>query len=307
LRDLRLRVVRLSAKLLDGWVVAREIRSRIKARIKALAGSIVEPSLVSILAGDDPASRAYLRNSEAACGEVGIGFRNLLLPAETSQDELEKVIRELNSDGSVTGILVHLPLPNRLDETTAMSTISKDKDVDGLNPCNLGLLSYKNPRLVPCTANGIVVLLKYYGLAFAGKHAVIISRSKPVGRPLSQLLLNEDATVTICHSKTQGLADISKTADILITGIGRRDEFVVGSSMMKPGAVVVDVGTSMIGGKIVGDVDGEAALRTVSYVTPVPGGVGPMTTTMLLFNALLAACLQRHVEMGLGIEHLAAR
>jgi len=295
------------AKLLDGRVVASEIRSKIKARIRALAGSIVEPSLVSILAGDDPASRTYLRNSEAACAEVGIGFRNLLLSAEISQDELEKVIGELNSDGSVTGILLHLPLPDGLNETAAMSTISKEKDVDGLNPCNLGLLSYRSHRLVPCTPNGIVVLLKYYGLAFAGKHAVIISRSKPVGRPLSQLLLNEDATVTVCHSKTRGLADISKTADILVTGIGRRDEFVVGSSMMKPGEIIVDVGASWIGGKIVGDVESEAALKTASYLTPVPGGVGPMTTTMLLFNALLAACMQSHVEMGLGIEHLAAK
>lgn len=300
------RVMRMPANLLDGRIVATEIRSKIKARIKTLAGSIVEPSLVSILVGDDPASRAYLKNNEAACAEVGIKFRNRLLRAESRQDELESVIRELNADHSVTGILLHLPLPNGLNETSALSTISKQKDVDGLNPCNLGLLVHKSPVLVPCTPNGIIVLLKYYHLILVGKHSVIINRSKPVGRPLSQLLLNEDATVTVCHSKTQDLTGISKTADILITGIGERDKFVVGSSMMKPGAVVVDAGTTSIEGKIVGDVDFEAALKVASYVTPVPGGVGPVTTTMLLYNAVLAACLQSRVDIGLEMDQLVA-
>jgi len=292
------------AKLLDGRFAAREIRSKIKARIRTLAGSIAEPTLVSILVGDDPASQAYLKNNEAACAEVGIKFRNRLLHPETSQGDLERVIGELNSDDSVTGILLHLPLPNGLDETIALSTISKEKDVDGLNPCNLGLLMHKTPALVPCTPNGIIVLLKYYRLSLVGKHVVIINRSKPVGRPLSQLLLNEDATVTLCHSKTQDLTEISKAADILVTGIGERGKFMVGSSMIKSSGVVVDVGTSSIGGKIVGDVDFDAAVRTASYVTPVPGGVGPMTTTMLLYNAVLAACLQKHVDMGLGTEQL---
>jgi methylenetetrahydrofolate dehydrogenase (NADP+)/methenyltetrahydrofolate cyclohydrolase len=291
---------------LDGRVVARKIRSKVKAQIKTLADSIVAPSLVSILVGDDPASRAYLRNNEAACAGVGIKFRNLHLRAEISQDELEKVIRELNSDGSVTGILVHLPLPDGLNETATLSTISKEKDADGLNPCNLGLLTHRRPALVPCTPSGIIVLLKYYKVSLVSKHVVIINRSKPVGRPLSQLLLNEDATVTVCHSKTQDLTGISKTADILVTGIGRRDKFVVGSSMIKPEAVVVDVGTTAIGEKIVGDVDFEAVLRTASYVTPVPGGVGPMTTTMLLYNTVLAACLQSNVNIGLGIGQLVA-
>ena len=291
---------------MDGRVVAREIQSKVKARIKSLADSIVAPSLVSILVGNDPASRAYLKNNEAACGGVGIKFRNLHLRAETSQDELDKVIRELNSDGSVTGILLHLPLPDGLNETASLSTISKEKDVDGLNPCNLGLLTHKMPALVPCTPSGIIVLLKYYKVSLVSKHVVIINRSKLVGRPLSQLLLNEDATVTVCHSKTQDLTGISKKADILVTGIGRRDKFVVGSSMIKPKAVVVDVGTTAIGEKIVGDVDFEAVLGTASYVTPVPGGVGPMTTTMLLYNAVLAACLQSHADIGLGIEQLVA-
>jgi methylenetetrahydrofolate dehydrogenase (NADP+)/methenyltetrahydrofolate cyclohydrolase len=296
----------VTAELLDGRLVARQIRSKVKEQIKALADSIVAPSLVSILVGDDPVSRAYLRNNEAACAEVGIKFRNLLLRAEIRQEELERVIKELNSDGSVTGILLHLPLPDGLNDTVALSTISREKDVDGLNPCNLGLLAHKNAALVPCTPNGIIVLLKYYKVSLVGKHVVVINRSKPVGRPLSQLLLNEDATVTVCHSKTQGVTEISKTADVLITGIGRRDKFVVDSRMMKPGAVVVDVGTTSMEGKIVGDVDFEAALGTASYVTPVPGGVGPMTTAMLLYNAVLAACLQSRVDAELGIEHLVA-
>jgi methylenetetrahydrofolate dehydrogenase (NADP+)/methenyltetrahydrofolate cyclohydrolase len=192
-----------------------------------------------------------------------------------------------------------------LNETACISAISREKDVDGLNPYNLGLLAYKTPSLAPCTPSGIIVLLKYYHVTISGKHVVVINRSKPVGRPLSQLLLNEDATVTVCHSKTQDLVNIARTADILITGIGRRNEFVVGSDMIKPGAVVVDVGTSSVGGKVVGDVDFEAAVRTASYVTPVPGGVGPVTTCMLLYNSLLAACLQSHVEMRLSTSDLA--
>lgn len=297
----------LTAKLLAGQPAASEIRSRIKSKIKSLSGSIGKPALVSILVGDDPASQAYLKNNETACADVGISFRKMVLRPDILQVELERTIQELNADRSVTGVLLHLPLPEGLRETDALSAISKEKDVDGLNPCNLGLLIHRKPALVPCTPNGIVVLLKYYRLTLAGKHVVIVNRSKPVGRPLSQLLLNEDATVTLCHSKTQDLTGISKEADILVTGIGRRDKFTVGSSMMKQGAVVVDVGTTSIGGKIVGDVDFEEALARASYVSPVPGGVGPMTTAMLLYNAVLAACLQSHVDIGLGTEQLIGR
>ena len=296
----------MTAKLLDGRVVAERIRSKIKTRIRDLAGSIVRPYLVTILVGDDLASRAYLKNNQVACGEVGIKFRDVVLDVKTPQNELERIIGELNEDETVTAILLHLPLPGGLSETASISALAKEKDVDGLNPCNLGLLMHRATALVPCTPNGIIVLLKSYNVTIAGKHIVLINRSKPVGRPLSQLLLNEDATVTVCHSKTQDLVAIAGTADILITGIGRRNEFTVGSNMIKPGAVVVDVGTSSVAGRIFGDVDFEAALTTASYVTPVPGGVGPMTTCMLLYNSLLAACLQSHVEMVLGIHDLAA-
>jgi len=297
----------VTAKLLDGRAVATEIRSKLKTQIKALAGSITAPSLVSVLVGGGPVSQAYMKNNETACAQVGIRFRKQILPAATSQTELERAIGELNADRSITGILLHLPLPRGLNETAALSEISKEKDVDGLNPCNLGLLMHKQPALVPCTPNGIIALLKYYRLPLVGRHAVVINRSRPVGRPLSQLLLNEDATVTLCHSKTDDLTGISKTADILITGIGHRDEFVVGSNMIKQDAIVVDVGTTSIEGKIVGDVDFEAALTTASYVTPVPGGVGPMTTTMLLYNTVLASCLQSRVDVALRVEEFLTR
>ena len=296
----------LTAKLLDGRVVAEQIRSKIKLKMRELSGSIVEPHLVTILVGDDPASRAYLKNNQTAFGEVGMKLREVVLDAKTSQKELEARVEDLNEDRAVTSILLHLPLPRGLNEVSGISAISKEKDVDGLTPYNLGLLAYRASGLVPCTPRGIIVLLKHYHVTLAGKHVVLVNRSKPVGRPLSQLLLNEDATVTICHSKTKDLPSISNTADILISGIGHRNQFVVGSDMIKPGAVVVDVGTSSVGGKIVGDVDFEAAMKTASYVSPVPGGVGPMTTCMLLYNSLLAACLQSHVQLNLGIEALAA-
>jgi methylenetetrahydrofolate dehydrogenase (NADP+)/methenyltetrahydrofolate cyclohydrolase len=210
---------------------------------------------------------------------------------------LEKGIRDLSKDREVTGILLQLPLPMGLNEAAAISAVSREKDVDGLNPCNLGLLFQKGVKLVPCTPKGVLVMLRHYGVKIAGSHAVIINRTKLLGRPLSQLLLNEDATVTTCHSKTKGLAEISNRADILLTGIGRRSEFTVGPSMIKPGATVVDIGISDVNGKLMGDVDFDAAIQIASSVTPGPGGGGPMTIAMLLYNTLLTACLQKGVEL----------
>jgi methylenetetrahydrofolate dehydrogenase (NADP+)/methenyltetrahydrofolate cyclohydrolase len=204
----------------------------------------------------------------------------------------------------VTGILLQLPLPKGLDEVEAVSSISPAKDVDGLHPYNLGLLTQKAAKLVACTPSGIMVLLKYYGVEVAGKHAVVINRSKLVGRPLSQLLLNADATVTVCHSKTRALPEICRQADILVTGIGHRSEFTVGSSMIKAGAAVVDVGSSFVGGKLVGDVDFDSAMQVAGYISPTPGGVGPMTIAMLLYNTLLAACIQNNVDLGLDLNEL---
>jgi len=289
---------------MDGRVVARTVRSKIAERVKALATANVRPNLVTILVGDNPASRTYLRNKHKACMDASMKSRNVELPADMPQTKLIDLIHDLNRDSSVTGILLQLPLPKGLDETEAVSAIAPEKDVDGLHPCNLGLLTQKAAKLVPCTPRGIMVLLRYYRVGIAGKHAVVINRSKLVGRPLSQLLLNSDATVTVCHSKTQGLREICRQADILITGIGRRSEFTVGSDMIKRGASVVDVGTSSVGGKLTGDVDFDSAIKVADYVTPVPGGVGPMTITMLLYNTLLAACMQEKVDLGLDLNEL---
>jgi len=222
----------LPGKTMDGRPVAQAIRSKIKQQISILRKERVEPNLATVLVGDNPASKAYLRNIHAACQETGISSRSTELPPNSSQEDMGKVIRELNEDRNVTGVLLQLPLPKGLNEVVATSKISAEKDVDGLNPCNLGLLFQKAPRIVPCTPKGIMAILRYYGVRVAGKHAVIINRTKLLGRPLSQLLLNEDATVTVCHSKTEGLGEIAKQADILFTGIGRRNEFTVGTKMI---------------------------------------------------------------------------
>lgn len=294
----------MTGKIMDGRVVAQKVRAKIAERTKALKASRVEPNLVTILVGDNPASRTYLKNKHQACLDASMKSRNMELPADTPQPKLIQLIQDLNVDMSVTGILLQLPLPKGLDEVEAVSTIAPEKDVDGLHPYNLGLLMQKNAKLVACTPSGIMVLLGYYKVTVAGRHAVVINRSKLVGRPLSQLLTNADATVTVCHSKSQGLQEICRQADILITGIGHRSEFVVGAEMMKRGAVVVDVGASSVGGKLMGDVDFDSAIRIADYVTPVPGGVGPMTITMLLYNTLLAACMENQVELGVDLNEL---
>jgi methylenetetrahydrofolate dehydrogenase (NADP+)/methenyltetrahydrofolate cyclohydrolase len=291
---------------MDGRTVANQIKSRIKEEVKIANNSQVYPNLVTILVGDDPASRTYLKNKHIACGEVGIKSKNIELAAQTSQIELEGQINDLNSDPAVTGILLQIPLPKGLSDASAIAKISKDKDVDGLNPCNLGLLTQKDAKIAPCTPKGVIVLLKNYRVQLAGRHAVVINRTKLVGRPLGQLLLNEDATVTTCHSKSQNLASITKQADILVTGIGRRSEFTIGPEMVKPGATVIDIGTSSVGGKLMGDVDFEEALKVASLVTPVPGGVGPMTISMLLYNTLLTACMQKGVVMTLNPYELSS-
>jgi len=294
-------------KVMDGRVVAHKIRAKIKEQVKRLETSKVEPKLATILVGDNPSSRLYLRNKHAACLELGIKSSNIELPATSSQENLERTIRDLNEDQTVTGILLQLPLPQGLDDVSAIESIEPEKDVDGLHPSNLGQLCQKQQspwQLAPCTPKGVMVLLAHYGVQIAGAHAVVINRTRLVGRPLSQLLLNKDATVTVCHSKTRQLKDICRQADILITGIGRRSEFTVTSDMIKSGAAVVDVGTSSVGGKTVGDVDFTSALEVASYVTPVPGGVGPMTITMLLYNTLVTACAQKDVMLQFNVEEL---
>jgi methylenetetrahydrofolate dehydrogenase (NADP+)/methenyltetrahydrofolate cyclohydrolase len=288
---------------MDGRRVAQKIRERVKHEVSVL-GREFDPFLATILVGDDPASKTYLKNKHSACRNVGIRSRNIELNASISQAELLDVIEGLNHDVTVTGILLQLPLPKGLDEMSAIMKISPEKDVDGLHPFNVGQLWRKSARLVPCTPKGIVVLLKDYGVEIAGRRAVIVNRTKLVGRPLAQLLLNEDATVTVCHSKTQDLKEIARQADILVTAIGRRQQFTVGPDMVKPGATVVDVGTSNLKGKLAGDVDFDSVLKVASYVTPVPGGVGPMTIALLLYNTLVAASMRRNISLSFDPERL---
>jgi methylenetetrahydrofolate dehydrogenase (NADP+)/methenyltetrahydrofolate cyclohydrolase len=294
-------------KIMDGRIVAQKIRGKIRERLSALSGSGLKPHVVTVLVGDSPASKAYVKSKHAACLDVGIASRNIELPQDATQQTLQGTIQQLNEDRAVTGILLELPLPKGLDDVSALSAIDPTKDVDGLHPFNLGLLLHKKAELVPCTPKGVLSLLGYYGVRIAGRNAVIVNRSKLVGRPLSQLLLNEDATVTVCHSKTHDLQGICSQADILITGIGRRSEFTVGDAMIRDGATVIDVGTSDVGGKLMGDVDFDAAVKVAEYVTPVPGGVGPMTIAMLLYNTLLAACLQNDIDMGFDMNELRAK
>lgn len=288
----------MPAEIMDGRSLAKEVRAKIRRQVDILGNSNVEPDLATVLVGDDPASKSYVRNKHSGCKEVGIKSRNIELPASTSQEQLERSIRELNDDRKVTGILLQLPLPKGLNDSAAISTISKEKDVDGLSACNLGLLFQKGAKVVPCTPKGVMVMLRHYGVEVARKHAVIINRTRLLGRPLGQLLLNEDATVTMCHSKTEALAEIAKQADILLTGIGRRADFTVGADMIKRGATVVDIGISSVNGKLMGDVDFDSAVQVASLITPVPGGVGPMTIAMLLYNTLLTASLQKGVALG---------
>ena len=241
--------------------------------------------------GNASASHVYVRNKHKSCGEVGIESEVITMPEETTQQELLEVVGRLNQDSSVDGILVQLPLPKQIDEKTVLRAIRPDKDVDGFHPVNVGLLSSGDECFAPATPSGIVVMLKEYGIEIAGKHCVIVGRSNIVGKPMAALMLKENATVTVCHSKTNNLAEITRQADILIVATGRRN--TVTADMVKEGVVVIDVGMNRNElGKLCGDVDFENVKEKASFITPVPGGVGPMTITELLESTILAA--KRH-------------
>jgi methylenetetrahydrofolate dehydrogenase (NADP+)/methenyltetrahydrofolate cyclohydrolase len=285
---------------MSGSQIARQIQTKIKHEIQILGN--ITPVLATVLVGNNPASKTYLKNKHAACSDVGIESRNIELPESTGQADLELLLKDLSANQSITGILLQLPLPNGLDEFSAINAIDPEKDVDGLHPHNLGILFQKSRGIVPCTPKGIIVMLHRYSVPIAGSHVVIVNRSKLVGRPLSQLFLNNDATVTVCHSMTKELSRVCKSADILVTGIGHRSETSIGDSMVKHGAAVVDVGTSVINGKLMGDVDFEAVCKVAGYVTPVPGGVGPMTISMLLYNTLLTASQLRGQSLNFDPE-----
>jgi len=281
---------------MDGKALAGKFKRDIAARVEVVKKERgIIPTLATILVGDDPSSRIYVKGKSRDCEEVGIGFRLRELPASTAEQKLLDLVDELNKDSEVHGILVQLPLPPHIDKKKVTASIKPQKDVDGLHPYNVGKLwlgmhDFEND-LLPCTPKGIVKLLDYYGIELGGKLAVIINRSDLVGKPLSKLFLDRNATVVICHSKTQGLEKYTLAADVLVSAVGRRPSFVVSEDIVKEGAVVVDVGMNYVGGKLQGDVDFESVKEKVSYITPVPGGVGPMTRVMLLYNALIATKL----------------
>jgi len=284
----------VTARIIDGRAIAAGIRDGIAADVVRFYGETgVRPHLVAILTGDDPASAVYVRNKQRACEKAGIRSTLHRLPAETTQDELLAVVWQCNSTRDVHGILVQLPLPPQIDEKAVLDAVAPLKDVDAFHPENVGLIVQGRPRFLPCTPHGIQELLRHEHIPTEGRHAVILGRSQIVGKPLAMLLMQKgdaaNATVTVCHSRTHGLADIARTADILIAAIGK-PKFVT-AEMVKPGATVIDVGINRVGNELVGDVDFEAVREVASAITPVPGGVGPMTIAMLLRNTLHAARL----------------
>lgn len=276
-------------KLIDGKAIALGIREKIAedvAKLKNKRG--ITPKLSVVLVGDDPASQVYVRNKEKAAEKAGMIGETFRLAAETSQKELNELVRRLNQDNSVHGILVQLPLPKHLDPIEALNEISPEKDVDGLHPLNMGkLLRGENPLFLPCTANGVMELILSTGIDIKGKECVVVGRSNIVGKPAALLLLQKHGTVTICHSRTKQLGKVTKKADILVASVGVPG--IIRGNMVKKGAVVIDVGVNRVGDKLKGDVLFASAKKVAGYITPVPGGVGPMTIAFLLKNTLIAA------------------
>ncbi len=280
---------------IDGKVIAQSVKDRVKKAVEELKSQGVNPCLATILVGDNPASATYVRNKHMACDEVGIITKDHKLDANISQRQLDEIIENLNNDSSVHGILVQLPLPEQLDEFATTSRISPLKDVDGLTPHNAGLLAMKKAALVACTPSGIMEMFDYHGIDLDGKNVVLINRSNLVGKPLYHLLLEKNATVVTCHSRTKNLTDLCLAADIVITAIGDRNKFTLTPEMIKEGAIVIDVGISRFQEKLVGDSDFEQIIQKASFATPVPGGVGPMTVAMLLKNTITATSLSSQI------------
>ena len=271
-------------------LVSQHIKQMIRNEVSALANKGIKPCLATVLVGNNQASATYVKNKQIAASSVGILTRDFKLPENISQDELVKTINELNHEENVHGILIQLPLPNQI-ETSITNIVNHEKDVDGLTSYNLGLLMEGTPKLIPCTPLGILELLDFYNINVRGIDVAIINRSNLVGKPLGILLMNRDATVTFFHSKSKGMVDKLKNFDCIITAVGDRQKFTLTSNMVKDGAIIFDVGISRINGKIQGDVDFKSVSERAGYITPVPGGVGPMTVTMLLKNTVHAASL----------------
>ena len=282
-------------QLIDGKELSKKIRKELKLEADRLRQKKIIPKLAVILVGDDSASKVYIRNKSKACEDVGVEFEEILLDSNTSMEKLLSIIDGLNVRKDINGILLQSPIPKGLDIQEAFERIDYRKDVDGFNPINVGKLMIGQDTFISCTPYGIIKMLEAYNIEIEGKHAVVIGRSNIVGKPLSQCLLNKNATVTICHSRTRNLSEITRTADILISAVGKVN--MVTEYMVKDGAIVIDVGMNRNDeGKLVGDVDFEKVKEKASYITPVPGGVGPMTIAMLMNNVIKATKLQNGIK-----------
>ena len=285
----------MTGQKIDGIEVSKEVKEILKRAVQKLKSEGLQPCLATILVGNDPASMTYVRNKHKACESVGIKTKDYNLSNTASQEELDKIIDDLNNDREVHGILVQLPLPRQLNEFTTISRILPIKDVDGLTPQNVGLLSMGKSILKACTPSGIMEMFYYYKINLEGKNIVMINRSNLIGKPLYNLLLQNNATVITCHSKTKNLKEYCQNADIIITAVGDRTKFKLTSDMIKQGAIVIDVAISRHNGKLVGDTDYDDIIQRASWATPVPGGVGPMTVAMLLKNTVTAASLNKEI------------
>lgn len=287
----------MTAKIIDGTQIAADVREEVRAGVKAMQERYgYTPGLATVLVGEDPASQSYVGMKQRMCAELGIRSIGHRLPADATQEEVEGLVRELNADPDVNGILVQLPLPGHLEEEPVLNSIDLEKDVDGFHPVNIGRLAMKGrePLFIPCTPHGVMVLLERSGVKISGANAVVVGRSNIVGLPVAMLLQKANATVSICHSRTQDLGAYTRNADILVAAIGRAK--MITGDMIKPGAAVIDVGVNRVedpgakrGYRLVGDVNYEEALEVAGAITPVPGGVGPMTIAMLMKNTLRAA------------------
>jgi len=275
--------------IISGLEVSSKIKKELIIEIEYLNKRRIYPCLSTILVGDDPASAIYVRNKHRACSEVGIKTKDNAIKSSIGEKKLIELIKTLNEDKSVHGILLQLPLPDHINQFNVINAIEPQKDIDGLTYYNAGLLLNKQPSFIPCTPLGVMELLKYYNVEQKGKDAIIINRSILVGKPLSLLLLDNDATVMICHSKSKNLQDKIKNSDIIITAVGNRKFFTLTADLVREDAVIIDIGISRVNGKVIGDVDFENVSKKVSLITPVPGGVGPMTIAMLLKNTIFAA------------------
>ncbi|MGE4284115.1 MAG: bifunctional methylenetetrahydrofolate dehydrogenase/methenyltetrahydrofolate cyclohydrolase FolD [Clostridia bacterium] len=282
----------MGAKILNGKEIAARIRGELKGTVDSLKEEGIHPGLAVVIVGDNPASRVYVNSKKRACAEIGIESFEFALPQDTTEEQLLNLIKDLNNDKKVNGILVQLPLPKHIDEEKVIYAIDSIKDVDAFHPVNAGKLMIGKPEFLPCTPAGVMELIRESGIDIAGKECVIIGRSNIVGKPQAMLLLMENGTVTICHSRTKDLQEVCRRADILVAAVGR-PEFIKGT-MIKPGAVVIDVGINRAEDKkLVGDVEFSSASEVASAITPVPGGVGPMTIIMLMKNTVKAARIQQ--------------